>query len=155
MVTGVAALALSATPGAPAAAADRSAASGPAVQSVAQRAEVTDIREILNQRTQQVRFYKGEDKVTITVPAGGRWAGSMWVPWVGNGAEMWKSITISWGGEVRYQVFQDYWNTANQVRYSKTNSYQNSFVVPGDSTGGGRKTLIVQSDGTLSMQNSA
>jgi hypothetical protein len=79
----------------------------------------------------------------------------MWIPWVGGGGEMWKSIAISWGGAVRYQVFQDYASTSDQIRYSKTNSYQNSFVVPGASTGGGRKTLIVQSDGTLSMQNSA
>ncbi len=154
MVAGVAALALSATPAAPAAA-DRSASSGPAVERVAQRAQVTDIREILNRRTQQVRIYKGEDRVTFTVPAGGRWVGSMWIPWVGNNGEMGKSITISWGGVEHYQVFQDYWNTADQVRFSKTNSYQNSFVVPGDSTGGGRKTLIVQSDGTLYMQDSA
>jgi hypothetical protein len=154
MVAGVAALALSSVPAA-ANATDRSAASGPAVQRVAQRAEVTDIREILNHLPKQVQFYKGEDRVAVTIPAGGRWAGSMWIPWVGSGAEMWKSITISWGGAVRYQVFQDYWNTSDQVRYSKTNSYQNSFIVPGDSTGGGRKTIIVQSDGTLYMQDSA
>jgi hypothetical protein len=153
LVTGVAALALSSAPVA-AQATGRPVGSEPVAQRAVQRASVTDIREVLNRRSQQVQFYKGEDKAMFTVPANGRWAGSMWIPWVGNNGEMWKSITISWGGVVRYRVFQDYWNTMDQVRFSTTNSYQNSSVVPGNSTGGGRKTLIVQSDGSLSMQNS-
>ncbi|MEV0231680.1 hypothetical protein [Nonomuraea sp. NPDC050786] len=116
-------------------------------------AEVTDIREILNKRSTQVSIYKGEDKTSIAVAANGRWAGSMWVPWVGNDGEMGKSIRISWGGTARYWVFQDYWNTSDLVRYSTTNSYQNSVPVPGSNTGGGRKSLTVQSDGTLALTN--
>ncbi|WP_067824958.1 hypothetical protein [Actinomadura kijaniata] len=119
------------------------------------KAEVTDVREVLNRRSTQVQLYKGEDQVSVTVPANGRWAGSMWIPWVGNNAEMGKSITVSWGGTTRYWVFQDYWNTQNQVRYSTTNSYQSSLPVPGSSTGGGRKSLIVQSDGSLYLQAAA
>jgi hypothetical protein len=121
---------------------------------VTQRAGVTDIREILNQRPEQVQFYKGEDRVQFAVAPNSRWAGSMWVPWVGNGTEMSKSITISWGGRIRYWVFQDYWNTTDLVRYSTVNSYQNSLPVPGASTGAGRKRLTVRADGSLFMETS-
>ncbi|MFI7637244.1 hypothetical protein [Nonomuraea sp. NPDC049400] len=115
--------------------------------------EVTDIREILNKRSTQVTIYKGDGQTSLSVAANGRWAGSMWVPWVGNSAEMGESIRISWGGTARYWVFQDYWNTSNLVRYSTTYSYQNSFPVPGSNTGGGGKSLTIQSDGTLLLQN--
>jgi hypothetical protein len=77
----------------------------------------------------------------------------MWVPWVGNAGEMGKSITISWSARTHFWVFQDYWNTTNQVRYSTTNGYVNSLPVPGSSTGGGRKRLTVHSDGSLTMEN--
>jgi hypothetical protein len=135
---------------------DRSAVPGPAESSrtVTRRAGVTDIREVLNQRSEQVQFYKGEDRAAFTVAPKGRWAGSMWVPWVGNNGEMGKSITISWGGRTRYWVFQDYWNNTDLVRYSTANSYQNSLPVPGSSTGAGRKRLILRSDGSLSMETS-
>jgi hypothetical protein len=146
----------------------QSAVSGPAGQRVSMQAEsgaqspsdltrragVTDLREVLNQMPVQVQFLKGEDHSTFNVASNGRWTGSMWVPWVGNNGEMGKSITISWGGRIRYWVFQDYWNTTDQVRYSTANSYQNSLPVPGTSTGAGRKRLVLQSNGTLSMQNS-
>ncbi|MGK5550861.1 hypothetical protein ACSNOI_04540 [Actinomadura kijaniata] len=131
------------------------AATAPTGDAARRRAAVTDVREVLNRRSTQVQLYKGEDRVSVTVPANGRWAGSMWIPWVGDNAEMTKSITVSWGGTTRYWVFQDYWNSQDQVRYSTANSYQNSFPVPGSSTGGGRKSLIVQSDGSLYLQNAA
>jgi hypothetical protein len=115
---------------------------------------VTDIREVVNQRAQEVQFYKGEDRAAFPVPAKGRWIGSMWIPWVGNESEMGKSITISWGGRVRYWVFQDYASPNNQIRYSTANGYVNSVPATGSGTGGGRKRLIVNSDGSLSMESS-
>lgn len=161
MVTGIAALALPLT-SVPGHATTQSAVAGQAhrptsaesASAVTRRAEVTDVREVLNRRSAQVNFRKGEDGVAFSVAPNARWAGSIWIPWVGNEGEMWKSIVISWGGTNRYWVFQDYWNSTNLVRYSRTNSYQNSVPIPGSNTGGGRRTLVVQSDGSLYLQHS-
>lgn len=119
------------------------------------RARVTDIREILNQTGNNVTIYKGEDGTRISIGPNSRWAGSMWVSWVGNQGEIGKSIVISWGGSDHYRVFQDYWNSADQVRYSTYNSYQQSNPVAGDSTGGGRKRLTIRGDGSLFMERTA
>ncbi|GII96165.1 hypothetical protein [Sinosporangium siamense] len=122
----------------------------------AARAEITDIREIINQRTSEVGVYNGENRNTFAIAANNRWTGSLWIPWVGNQEEMTKSVALAWDGAVfRYWIFQDYWNTANQVRYSTTNSYAQSSPVPGSSTGAGRKRLIVRGDGTLFLENAS
>jgi hypothetical protein len=49
-----------------------------------------------------------------------------------------------------YWIFQDYWDPSDQIRFSKSNSYAASSVVPGG-TGGGRKRLIINGNGP-SMQ---
>ncbi|WP_030455860.1 hypothetical protein [Herbidospora cretacea] len=117
------------------------------------RAEVSDIREILNQLPKAaLSIVSGESKATVAVPANGRWSGSMWVPWVGNDGEMGKSIVVYQGKQVRYWIFQDYWNPTDLIRYSTTNSYQQSQPVPGANSGAGRKRLIIRADGTLLLE---
>ncbi|MFI6519856.1 hypothetical protein ACIBF1_30150 [Spirillospora sp. NPDC050679] len=85
-----------------------------------------------------------------TTGSGGGAKGSGWdfsVPWVGNNGEMKKSIRVEPNnqGDVsyRYWIFQDYWQSNDQVKYSTTNSYTDSKPVPGSSTGAGRKRLIL------------
>src|SRR4051812_45241419 len=51
------------------------------------RATVTDIREILNQRSDQVDIFNRENSASFTIQANSRWAGSLWVPWAGNTTE--------------------------------------------------------------------
>lgn len=118
------------------------------------RAAVTDIREVVNQLSgDYTGIQKGESGTEgFDVAPNGRWAGSIWVPWVGNDGEMGKSIVVYRGIRARYWLFQDYWNTADQVRYSTTKSYQQSLPVPGSSTGGGGKRLIVREDGSLFLE---
>ncbi|WP_285591266.1 hypothetical protein [Herbidospora sp. NBRC 101105] len=117
------------------------------------RAEVSDIREILNQTKTALSVVSGESKATVAVPANGRWSGSMWVPWVGNDGEMGKSIVVYQGQKVLYWIFQDYWNTSHQIRFSTSNSYQQSKPVPGAATGAGRKRLIIRADGTPLLES--
>jgi hypothetical protein len=134
--------------------ADANAASGTGSASTAiQRAEVTDIREIINNSSEQVKIKEGKDDVA-TIDPQHRWVGSTWIPWVGNEGEIGKSITISWNGTTRYWIFQDYWNTLDMIRYSMAGSYAQSTPVPGSNTGAGRKILTIGSDGTLSLQPS-
>ncbi len=114
------------------------------------RAAVTDIREILNQRSEQVDIFIRERHAAITIQPNGRWAGSMWVPWVGNDNEMSKSLIVH--SDRPYQVFQDYWDPSNAVEYILEGNYKDGQSVPGSSTGGGRKRLIIRSDGSLFLE---
>ncbi|MEU6413052.1 hypothetical protein [Microbispora sp. NPDC046933] len=118
-------------------------------------AAVTDIREVVNQLPEEVWLSKGEDQSVIWVEPSSRATDSMWIPWVGNEGEMGKSIAVHRHYRVLYWIFQDYWSTTNQVRYSTTNSYRTSAPVPGNSTGGGRKRLSIRSDGTPFMENAS
>ncbi|GHE37049.1 hypothetical protein GCM10017673_44510 [Streptosporangium violaceochromogenes] len=118
------------------------------------RAVVTDIGEVVNQLSgEYTGLGKGETgSEGFDVAPNGRWTGSMWVPWVGNDGEIGKSIVVYRGIRAQYWLFQDYWDTADQIRYSTTKSYQQSVPVPGSSTGGGRKRLIVRGDGSLFLE---
>jgi hypothetical protein len=117
----------------------------------ANAATVTEIRYFVNNLSERLVIYVGETKKTYgLVPGGEHWL-NIRAPWVGNQGEMGKSIAIQRGTRIIYWVFQDYWNTHDQIKYSTTNSYEQSVPVPGSSTGGGTKRLIILRDGSLSM----
>jgi hypothetical protein len=143
LLTGVAAVALSLTPIAAHATAQPGAS--------ARRAQVTDIREIQNNRTVQLEISEGDNGTVFTIPANRRWNGTIWVPWVGRDGEMSKSIHIV-GGNTECWVFQDYWNTHDLVRYSRTKSYTYSAPVLGANTGAGRKVLLVGDNCALTLE---
>ncbi len=122
------------------------------------RAFVTVITEVKNATDYQVSLYSGEDNSwfsTSPIDAHSTKTGTMRVPWVGNPSETNKNIQVykvyNWNGEhsvFLYDIFQDYWEPNNQVKYGFYNSYDlpRPLPVPGDSTGGGKKRLIIASD---------
>ncbi|GII96164.1 hypothetical protein [Sinosporangium siamense] len=126
---------------------------GAAESASAARAAVTDIREVINLLPYQVQFFKREDQSTFTVMANSRWTGSMWIPWAASETEMEdKHIIIYWSNG-RLRLFQDYRDPSDQVKYSQMIVYHAAIPVPGASTGGGRKRVTVNPDGSLSMEN--
>jgi hypothetical protein len=127
------------------------------LSTVARRAGVTDIREIVNQ-TQYKLWVRDTNGLYWIAPYRTLAGVSIWVPWVGNQGEFSKAtFSIFWsdefGQEHEYKILQDYQNPADQVMYT-TNVYPGS-PVPGSSTGAGRKRLIVRSDGSFFMENTS
>ncbi|WP_370017440.1 hypothetical protein [Planotetraspora sp. GP83] len=127
------------------------------VQVKAARAAVTDIREIVNTLQVQVQIANNESGQWFTIQPNSRWTGSMWVPWVGNQDELKsKSITVLYtdtGSDYGYYLFQDYWDPGDKVKFTSVvrPSYKGSYFVGGDSTGGGRKRLII-GKGSFTME---
>ncbi|GHE37042.1 hypothetical protein GCM10017673_44500 [Streptosporangium violaceochromogenes] len=117
------------------------------------RAVVTDIREILNQRSEQVDIFNREGRTSFAVLPNSRWAGSMWVPWATGRVEAKEKCIVVYDGTHLLWVYQDHSDTNNTVKYHVDGTYWSPVAVPGSSTGGGRKRLIIRSDGSLLMEN--
>lgn len=132
------------------------AASGPqhgAGSAAVTRAVVTDIREILNQRSEQVDIFNRESRTSFAIPPNSRWAGSMWVPWATGKVEAKEKCIVIYDGTRLLWVYQDYSDPNNTVKYHVDGTYWSPVAVPGGSTGGGRKRLIIRGDGSLLMEN--
>lgn len=122
-------------------------------------ASVTVIAEVKNVMDYPVSVYSGEGNAwfsTTPIAPHSTETGSMRVPWVGNQDEMNKDIQVYKNGRDQYgerqfflyDIFQDYWEPSDQVKYGFYNSYDmpRPLPVPGDSTGGGKKRLIIAPD---------
>ncbi|MCO5999668.1 hypothetical protein [Actinoallomurus rhizosphaericola] len=121
---------------------------------------VTTITEVENVTDRPVTVWSKEANSwfsTTPIAAHSTITGSMRVPWVGNQDEMNKAIQIykigvtNSGSEQSfflYDLFQDYHQPNNQVMYGFYNSYDlpRPQPVPGDSTGGGNKRLVIAPD---------
>ncbi|SEM63670.1 hypothetical protein [Nonomuraea pusilla] len=115
---------------------------------------LTDITEVANQTSHEVQVKDGENPdIHFTVPAGGKWTGSMWVPWVGRQNEMRKSITITWGNRTRYWMFQTFGGSdQGDIKCSATGGFEISGRVSSDAVEGGKKRLVIRDNDTLFLE---
>ena len=124
------------------------------------RANVTVITEVQNAMDYPAWLYIGEnDSWFGPIDAHSTKVSDIRVPWVGELAEMGKSIRVYKDGITcppsepcrphkfhLYYIFQDYWQPNNQVKYTGTGVYDFAPPVSGPSTGGGNKRLIIAPD---------
>ncbi|MFI6786912.1 hypothetical protein ACIBG4_06250 [Nonomuraea sp. NPDC050383] len=115
----------------------------------ANAATVTEFVYVVNNLSERLVVHVGETNATYGLAAGGEHWLNIRAPWVGNQGEMGKSITIQRGTRTIYWVFQDYWNAQDQIKFSTTNSYEQSVPVAGKSTGGGERRLTIVVNGSL------
>ncbi|MCO5969020.1 hypothetical protein [Actinoallomurus soli] len=122
------------------------AESGPKV-----RANVTDIRQVVNTLPVQVQLSNFESGARVTVQPNSTWNGSLWIPWASNDSEVNnKAIRVFWTSNQQdhlYYLYQDYLHPRDEIRwgFNPTYSHLSGYLaVGGSSTGGGRKSLIVQ-----------
>ncbi|MCP9946803.1 hypothetical protein LUX12_21590 [Streptomyces somaliensis] len=122
-------------------------------------ANVTVITEVQNAMDYPVWLYIGENNSWFgPIDAHSTKTSDIRVPWVGSSDEMSKSIraykdgiTCPPGEPCRphkfhlYYVFQDYWQPDDQVKYTGYGIYDYAQPVPGNSTGGGNKRLVIGS----------
>jgi hypothetical protein len=118
-------------------------------------AYVTNIKSITNNTVYPLTVIDGENGVRISIAGSGAWNGDMWVPWIGNQSEAYKAIKIIWGFESDQElyIFQDYWYPPheNAVKYRIISPFvygdDNNYIIPGNATGGGNKSLILTANG--------
>lgn len=124
------------------------------------RANVTVITEVQNAMDHPAWIYIGENNSWFgPIDAHSTKTSDIRVPWVGNADEMSKSIRVHKEGLTcpssepcrphkfhLYYVFQDYWQPNDQVKYTGNGIYDYAQPIPGPSTDGGNKRLIIAPD---------
>ncbi|MEV4116012.1 hypothetical protein [Nonomuraea sp. NPDC049695] len=124
------------------------------------RANVTVITEVQNAMDYPAWLYIAESNSWFgPIDAHSTKSSDIRVPWVGNAEEISKSIRVWKDGLTcppdeacrphkfhLYYIFQDYWQPNDQVKYTSTGVYDFAPPVPGSSTGGGNKRLIIALD---------
>lgn len=121
------------------------------------RANTTVVTEVQNAMDYPAWLHIGENDTWFgPVDAHSTKTGAITIPWVGNSGEMGKSIQVYKEGTtcspcrpykfLLYQIFQDYWQPSDQIKYTKTGIYDYAVPVSGSSTGGGNKRLIIAPD---------
>jgi hypothetical protein len=125
----------------------------------AARANVTVITEVQNVMDYPAWLYVGETNSWFgPIDAHSTKASDIRVPWVGPD-EIGKSIRVYKDGITcppgepcrphkfhLYYIFQDYWQPNDQVKWTPIGVYDTAPPVPGPSTGGGNKRLIIAAD---------
>jgi hypothetical protein len=107
-------------------------------------AGVTDIRDWINRLPFSVSVVNGENTDnSFSLNVAEAKEHSVWIPWVFNQGDMWKSIRVLGDQKVLYTIFQ----SGNTVWWSRDSQKNHARPVPGDSSVNGRRTVTLTVDG--------